>query len=454
MIGKKEIRGEIVGYGKIGKYEIFYRPGDRCSIRGPGISRSFSLPSDKELKERYQRESSSGRISGSLMTMLYHRAILENGTRSVPLGVAALGFKARSVGDDEINNAINEFWPGESEKLRSISEFKRMYSRVYNSAHKSHGGLRKVMEGVCPGLYRKAHRANNLSGDLDREALKEELLNRFYRGKPVNKTYLVHSQNEEEKNLARKIIVLSRVYGGILGRIGFTETIMRLTKLRREDIDMKGANSKRNATILEHLTEFLLGWAPLLGVDVSDFVDGSNISDLRRGKLERSFTYDDEKRGEADLRIGNRAIEVKGGFVQFSDSHELLLRYAPGLNSWIDGEKMDSSLLIFHQEEWMYKKILEDLKNAGVDVLGYGQFHDSLKKVIKGIEREYPQETREMKPRIADLDYLIRLHEELSFSPCNLMRANSVHRREWTLGVISGLNSLAREIKTRSKNVT
>jgi hypothetical protein len=59
-----------------------------------------------------------------------------------------------------------------------------------------------------------------------------------------------------------------------------------------------------------------------------------------------------------------------------------------------------------------------------------------------------------MKPRIADLDYLIRLHEELSFSPCNLMRANSVHRREWTLGVISGLNSLAREIKTRSKNVT
>ena len=443
-----------------GEYEIKFHPGGGFSVYGDGIRRrGYYVPSDSRIKERYEKEGETG----GLRTLLQYRAIPHYGKKSLIKGREAVGLPPKIidvVSRDEIIKAIKEFWPeedverylsGEDVELKRIVDFEGKHRRQYHAAHraKSHkegGSFMGIMEDVYPELYGKLNRIIK-ADDINKEELGSILLSRFYSGLHLSRTALLTSGDRKEKRLLRQIEALAD--SGLFRKAGnYTKIVMKLTGLRKDDI-IDSRIGKDNARLTEELTEMFFEWAFLAELELSDFIKKGEV--YSSGEMVK-FSYN-KKEGRADLRIGNQAVEVKTGMGNFDSPRalDLIEKYATGKKLWYNEEPLDASLVIFHQRKELYEEMFLSIKNAGINIMSYEQFHSCLAELISLIKGDYKHEINEIEPRIHNLDYLVELHEEISLRPGVLMRKGNLDRREWSHKLLQSLAEKARQLQHNDK---
>lgn len=235
----------------------------------------------------------------------------------------------------------------------------------------------------------------------------------------------------------------------------------KLTGLSEQDIQMTGADTKRNSVLAENLAMFLFNWAPIVGVDTG--IRGIPT----RAKSQVEFFYgegpvsdddfDARKIGYADLRIQDntppigvdRPIEVKsyiGGFPKDA-FRKLLEKYASEDGEWATGEPMPTCLTIFHQPESTYAQYISEIEQEGIEIMSHSKFYSLLEQVVQKIKKD-PRITADLPstaPR-ANLETVLSLSREIAGSYLLLRHTNS-HRRKWSLDMLHTLNQRASEIR-------
>lgn len=470
---------------KRGQYEIKMHPGGGCTIYGPGIRKQgYYLQSDEKLREKCQQVLDEGRpgFPRTLKNRLSYRGILECGRRSTTAGKQALGIngpyvdtkrgKVRSgieVSDEEIKNAIRTFWNpdkieafqrGEDVELGNITGFIEKYRREYNSAQtgdrRKKGGFRVIFESVYPGLYEQVV-SRVTSSAINLEALGEKLRLRFCQGLPLDQVYLRYSLDPEERILYNQILTLTKnppeKDEGLFGKRKrkqrtFTEVVAWLSGLNEQDIRLVRGSRNFLGGLTEELIHFFFRWASLLNLNLGEHTPSGEI---HREGLERQFEFDG-KTCQADLRVQHGALEVKSGLgaLQGKELDAMLQRYTPQVNLWLTGEPIDPSTVVFHARQSFYVRSIQPIKDSGMRVIEYEWFHKKLRQLVEKIKSKYLSDIQEVRPRIANLDYLILLSEELILKPNMILRPCSVDRRKWSLNILKNLAKKAQELQNGS----
>ncbi len=349
---------------KIGEYEIQRHPGG-ITITGPILNKNgIYIPNDEKLKRIFERERKKGKISHHTSLKISWRGFIETGELSLTSGKKVLGIErisAPSVTLEEIEESIRDFWPEGEENPRKVVEYMRQYPREHHAASRSfkesQGGLEGIMNRVKgDGFYdyvRKNGRreSNKINEDYIIERLEEKL----EQGEPINKSHLISKRDKASVDLYRDLDNLSKRDG-----ISFTKLLKKLLKIESSEISLAEyvIKYKRNSNLSEKITEFLIRWGGIAGLDMSEyFSDGKLFSE---GKEILSFRFNGSQRGISDLRKGNQAIEVKGGTSRYHDyrCEHLLERYKPDGKKWFDGEPIESSIVVFNQSPYACCKIL------------------------------------------------------------------------------------------------
>lgn len=451
-----------------GEYRVVTKPNGRRTVYCPK-GNCLSLPPDQEIIARYKREKENGKLTGTTRQYIYRSGILTCGSPSTAEGAKRLGISMRKVTFAEIEKAIKTFWPegfykkaikGEIEigpEFR-IGEFRRRHERSYISAGRSFGGFRKVLEKVYPKLYAIVHPAENLYEDLNREDIKQRLLERFYSGKPINKRALKDSTEETDKNLFRKvIIILSRenTEEGLLPRRSnkksWAKTVAKLTGLEPSDIIAEENSFMKTFNVAERLTEFLFSWAPLFGETFNKIVQTPETVFWKKEK-ERKFLYSENKEGISDLRIGNIAGEVKTGSSHYQFLESFLEKYSPGKNKWADGEEIKSSFFAFYSDA-VDKRVITELEKAGIYVFLQQDLQNLLEKTILKMQEEYGEQISQLYPRIHNLESIIKIHDEICFRPKMISHKFNKRKRKYILKVLNELINLADKIRSEKNEL-
>ena len=454
-----------------GRYQIRMRPNGGLLIN-PGRRNEHFVPPKPHLREKYSRQISEiGHMNEGLKSQIAAWGILSCGKRNITEGLRILGlplpsmktkaghFARGKVPLDEITSTIKQFWKeedvcrfmaGENVKLPRINDFAKQHPRVSHSMHRGYGDFEAVLDSVYPGLYDRIFHVlpdgkNKVrSHKLDAEKIRAELMERFYRGDSISKSGLLHSKNPEDRQLYREVMALfstNHLFG--CRKRSYTRAVAKLTGLRRGDIRLTRLH--HFGKMAEKLTHLVLEWAPLAEVDVSEyFFDGKVYSN--GGKT--TFLYQDRE-CIADLRIDNQAVEVKSGLTDFCDGapKEFIDRYAPGGNSWLTGEPFSRSTAVFHQPPVLYEQYRTLLEDEGISVVGYDVFHQWLATIVDCMNFDYSRELSDSNPRLANPEYLTRLHEEISFKPHLLNRPGNNARKEWTISLLESLIIQGAELK-------
>ena len=459
----------MTGFTKKGKYEFRKTEKGGLIVINPNGRRQY-LPPPEHLRGRYLANADN--LNKGIETQISYWGVPACGKRNFAEGLAAIGISPTRktkrgqviigrVQPEEIVSAIKDFWPqsevkkflaGEEVVLPRIVDFSIKYQREYHSAHRTKGGFEPVLEQVYPGLYEKLYGrnprgANRIrAGKIDSETIRKELIRRFYHGKPISKSGLLHSEDPRDRKLFGEVMALSRnkhLFGSRTK--GYTKTVEKLTGLKRNDIGIPTRYSNYFGRFGEKLTHFLIEWARLTDVDLSEYFSDGPIY-TNGGKTKFLFDGSD---CIADLRIGNQPVEVKTGLTDFCEGHpeEFIRRYKPGENCWLTGEPLESSVVICHQPPKLYEKHRPSFEQAGICVVGYEVFHGLLAEVVARMKTEYAQQLKELQPRMFSAFYLVRLHEELSLAPTFLARPGNRQRRDWSYSVLESLIDKAQELK-------
>lgn len=379
---------------------------------------------------------------------------------SLTLGKRMLGIQDKKprVSYDEIRQKVEQYWPrdlvkrfmaGEDVILRHISGregFEKAHRRQYRSAQRtfsSLGGIKYFMDEIYPGLYKKLTRRTSPK-DIDTKALGTLLRTRFYAGLPISRGILEYSEDPKEKALCNTIRQLGRTR---ISSQGFTETISRVSGLKKYDVEVNSSGYHASARLAEKLAALVFAYTPLLRIDTP-----LKPGELHLSQQEMEILQGEEKR-RADLRVGNQAIEVKTLIHLFEKRwvEKIIETYPPGLNNWTSGEPLESSLLIFNARASLYKRFTPQIEQAGIQVMGYSEFHSLLEAVLKGIKTKFPDAVREVRPRIHTLDYIAELHEEIALHPHLITRPGNSHRLKWSSEVVTSLINKAGEIENAQR---
>lgn len=482
------------GYTKdrevFGRYEVKKHPGGGFTVfdmqsTSKRIRREgLYIPSDEKIVEKYKTYRANGQrtLSSTLFGFIRMRAIPVIGKPSAAEGRKLLGLPEREREDlvtrEEILEAIKSYWSeSEVEKYMAgkpvspeyqnrftvgegIKGFSKKFRRQFDAAHYKFGngrgkekkdktGIEILMEEVSPGLYQGITLRRHYYHMVDREKLREELLDRFSQGLPINHNYLRHSDNLDEQRLWREVMLLDK-NEGIVPQ-GFTKKVMDLTGLSKKDIIVQREAFMRNGLIAEELTSLVLEWAPILRVEIPGFpleFDEPILSDQEN----RTFVCQNGKYEEviADRRVVNKAIEVKQGNYRFlnKDLDYFLNRYTPGKNKWVSGEVMGGSLVVFNQRKDFYSQVTPELEEAGIVVLGYEGVSSCLEQVIDGIKAKFSVDCRAVRPRVEDLHSLLGLHTEISLNPHTVLSPIAT-KYQYALDLLRALSGLGQEVKLR-----
>jgi len=471
---------------KKGKYEVNEHSHGGFTVHGKWMRpKGYYVPPDDQLKKKYRQQlKEHGRIQQGLTTQLSYRGVLAIGKRSVPEGRKALGLNSKMetkegtfnrgpVSREEIMNAIRSFWPkkeveralqGEKVRLPNIEDFSEMHQRQYHSAHRNpvHRGFRKIIEAVYPGLYAKI-RGEEFSVDpetVDEDQVRRTLLERHERGLPISKTQLRNSQDPLDRLLAREVMALDKRQHPLFSNQSSNRSkkgkkrrkqydthasiVHSLTGLEKRDIELHGAARKTMGTITEELTHVFFKWARVVGMELPSFV--------RKGKVHRNGSetrfYYGANDGIADLRIGNQPVECKAGVSGITSDvmNNLINKYTPSGSGWSTGEPFRDSMAIFHTRPEFYKKYLDVLELARINVVHYREFHGWLRELVKVMKANYQDEIKSMQPRVHNLDHLVKLHEEISLGPHVIMRTGNRERREWSKIILKALAEKADDL--------
>lgn len=367
-----------------------------------------------------------------------------------------------------LTDEIRRLWPeehvrgflaGRSVSLPSIGALRRskFYQAFFN---KTRGGLKQFLQGMgepySDGLYFAVHRGGTyFYEDIDEDELGRSLFSRFLEGKCVSWGALSCSTFDEERDLAGQIAAVARHYR--VSDVSAACLLIRKNQDRfwkgkdiRKEVEISRTASKQNSILGERFVEFLLSWGYLTGT-LSKFME-------RTGLCEEDFVFNTSRGGsarfryngdqyEADLRIGNRAIEVKTFHRIFGsrDTKRLLLRYDQRRNApkWEDGEQLEfPSVVFFNSVSDCYSKSRREIEDHGLVVITFEETQELLKKVLTTMQKDFSDSFYQTCPRVYTPDNLATTFEEVSTHPYLILRSCYENQR---LLVISQLESLIKQ---------
>ncbi|MEK6893645.1 MAG: ribonuclease H-like domain-containing protein [Nanoarchaeota archaeon] len=352
---------------------------------------------------------------------------------------------------------IKKLQRGEPARLPSIREF--VCTRVGNAAVRRES-LRTAIERVYspvkyPNLYFKLSRKiKGLSGISESE-LRDELLLNFYKGRTVNPDLLVRSLCSQERRMFAKIRALtmaSRKNTLLLKLKNPGDIVENLTGIAKPDIFVYQHQMHDFSSIAEYLTRVIFRCAHLIDLKVS-YLDGSRI--LRDTWPELEFSYTDRKgvmhNGRADLRNGNRLIEVKAKMPGYRQKTEAVAEVEAkckvgGINFWESWDPIRRSLVVLHQDPAYSNDFAKSLRKDGILVMEYPKIRKYLEKIIPVVKERYGPLLESLRPGF-HLEDLLQLEEELCLSPFRLLRGGMDARREWTLDLLKAIDVKVKEIQ-------
>jgi hypothetical protein len=223
---------------------------------------------------------------------------------------------------------------------------------------------------------------------------------------------------------------------------GYTEIVHALTGMSVQDIRLDTGANTHCGKLTESFTKFLFYWSSLLDLETWNIENTKWISSKR---ADMALLHGD-KRYEADLRIGNKPIEVKTGIARFSENRrtDLIEKYG-NHGVWETGEDLEKGAVIFHARPTLYEHFLPEIREAGLQAIPYEDFHNHLGFLIEEMKTKAPM-YRDVRP-ITSLDYLLDLHEEVSLHPFLLVRTENNARRHWGMHILSALIGRAQELR-------
>lgn len=454
--------------------------------RGDQLDRKvgFYVPSEEQLGERYRRDMEKGRLSSTTTTFLSYMGLIHFGIRSVPLGREAInvgeatiktrnGCIRKRVSRQEELEAIHAFILQEDVKRymqgtpipsgKRMVDFREQFPRVVAHLYTHHDGLRGYLEKLpeYKGFYKVWHRANTLFEDINPGELGKVLLLAASRGQPLSASSLKYSPVPEERRIGWQVRNLLR-HSRTKAQQRFKEVltdpdkaseqaqlpeqhkarkkknkpktqaklISWLTGLKVRDIEISRTSKRRVATLGERLVEFYLRQAFARGIET--FVQPGEIY---RGEGMLKFACNG-KGCYADLRVGNHAIEVKGGLGRFyPTARNFFERYSEG-NCWQSGEPIEGNTVVFVARPEFYTRAVPKIERAGINIVRNEEFHQALESLVSQLKKEgFPKTS----PRLHDPDYLVRLHEEICLAPHFLLRPGNSVLTDWARQMVQGL---------------
>lgn len=436
---------------KRGKYEIHPLEDGGHRIYGPGKPKGGKkVPPEHEILRMYHSDMKHGRLSGSTRAWFKELGVIHLGRMDNPALRRHLGLNETWISRDQIESAIKEFWPDEDIRiaqayqgsLYGIEEFRKQNPKLYNATNGNRFRNFKAVVKSMEEPYASAY--TFMSGKVDhkeinRTTLGNTLLDWFYQGRSICPAALSSNQKDsQEYRVFREINCLSnhsvkRTPSGI---------IADLTSLDQRDISMSRKESKRSSVVAENLISFMLHWAPILEVPING-IEG----DLETAPDRNEFVYNGGKQAFSDLRVGNKALEVKSYFGPFAGQRleDFLARYSDtSFNLWASGEPLETTYAFFLQPDSTYELAKKHIDEAGIDLMDQATIRSNLEAVVTGLEAR-PDLTAGLNP-VPNLPYLLRLHQELQES-CFVMRSSNHMRHDWTNRMLNGLVGRAREIR-------
>ncbi len=437
-----------------GEYEIHPLLDGGYRIYGPGKPTGGKrVPPEPEILRMYHSDMKQGRLSGATRAWFKELGVIHLGRIDNPALRRHLGLNETWTSREQIESAIKEFWPEEDIRiaqayqgtLYGVQAFRREHPKEYTAATgKRFGSFRRFIKSM-PGPYASAYTfiADKVDHrEIDRRVLGDRLLDWFYQGRSICPTALRSApKDSEEYRVYREIQCLSnhsvsRMPGGI---------IADLAGLDEKDVTLSRAESKRSSVVAENLISFMLHWAPILGIKING-IDGDLETSLERNE----FSYNGGRKAFSDLRVGNSPIEVKSYFGSFKGSRlqDFLDRYSDtSFNLWASEDPLEKTYAFFLQPDWTYEPAREQIREAGIELMDQSTVRRNLEAVITRLESR-PDLTAGLNP-VPNLDYLLRLHQELQES-CFVMRSSNHMRHDWTNRMLNGLVGRAKQINEGS----
>lgn len=420
-------------------------------------NKGLYVPNDDRLRKRYREQKKKhGELREAFGTLIAARGVLECGKFSRPEGRKALGLPPGYVitTEEEALLAVRDYWMPRGKGHgyiptknvdKGVFSFGSEHPRIYKYIHRHLGGFKEAMEKWYPYFYNHISHSRRIKyiEIRTKEKLAQELINRFNTGLCISPTYLLFSPDKEERKLFYRVLDFAR--GDLFDkRETYTETVSRLTGLPAEDIKISEGANKKCSELIESLTEFLFYWSSLLGIDAWGF----NLDKIHHTKYAARFKHKDNgKMYEADLRIGNSAMEVKAGVGKFSNERKSIKeKYGKDGCVWETGEDVEKGAFIFHAKPSYYRHFAHQIKEMGWPLITYKDFHEHLRRLIKVMKEKHSM-YKGIRPEIR-LDSIIDLHEEISLHPFLLLRNGNRERRAWIHHALEALIEKAQELRS------
>ena len=453
---KRAKRGEqkpdSKGRVRVGKYRVKYHEDGHATVYGRGVvGGRKTLPSPNHLRERVELEMRNyEHISRTTYDHLRDWGYLNKGDqrRAVDAGIRAIGIgkeKVRTPADfiqlrclRGAERAVRSCWTAEAvEKfmrdpitypLPGIQEFRKKNNKEYKYI-KSHGGMFPFMEKIRPGLYRKLlNRSNDDAIDLDK--LGEELRAAMNSGIPVCSSYFEHTPYAHEKRWFNHVWHAVRHNDNFRDRLmkgkdekynpTFNDAVAYLTKTPESEVRAASRGVKACGKLAERFVESYLVWAAVSGHDPLN-LDLPPASDIKFGYDQTRFTFNKNRKGWADGRIGDFAIEVKTGMrpVDATYRDELIDKHCDQ-SKWEDGRNIAGATFFLHQEPRFYREASVELYANGFEIIGFKQFHRAYSSLLDYISThpDYRQTVELLSPQIntnALKEAHLNLHREERF---------------------------------------
>jgi len=439
---------------KCGKYYVRHYENGGFFLYKTGWKRGIDVPSDERLVQRYNEQLRQGRIKESLKGQIAARAVLACGYLSRDVGREILNLpKGNNHGSKkEAKKAVHDYWrPRRSESGffrptrntdKRVTDFMQGHNRAYKYMARNMGGFKKAIDSWYQGCYREVSlRRTQESPYLSENEIINIFIDRFNSGLAVSACSLKHSVDPQERELYRRVLDLAEkdIFGK---KRAYTEIAHSVTGIPLHSIILNKGAHKNCAELTENFTEFLFYWSSLLGLETWNF-DNTQWTEHKGNAI--NLLHGD-KRYMADLRIGNKAIEVKTGIARFSENRrdEIIEKYG-NRGVWETGGEVEKGAVIFHARPSLYSHFLPAVKQAGLQAISYEDFHSHLTALIEQMKTKSPM-YRDVRP-ITSLDYLLDLHEEVSLHPFLLVRTENNARRQWGTHILRALIERAQELR-------
>jgi hypothetical protein len=464
----KDLRAYCEKHGvKHGKYYVRNYESGGFFLYKPGWKRGLDVPSDERLVQRYNEQMQQGQIKESLKGQIAARAVPVCGHLSRDIGREVLGLPPINHGygsKKDAKKAVHDYWrprksgsgffrPTRNQDKR-VSDFMDANTHLseYKYIVRHLGSFKEAVDSWYPGLYRDISlRRTQENSSLSKAEMKQVLIERFNAGLTISASPLLHSQNPQERELYRRVLDLAEttLFGKKLKQ-PYTQIVNKLTGIPMNDIKLDNGANTHCGKLTEYLTSFLFYWSSLLDLETWN-IDSHQWISTKRADLTlfpEGRKIEGEQDYEADLRVGNLPIEVKTGVARFSENRrdDIIKKYG-NHGIWATGEPIEKGAVIFHAQPELCDHFLPDIKKASLRVISYNDFHNNLQALIAQMKTK-PTMYRDVRP-IANLDYLLDLHEEVSMHPFLLVRSANNFRREWYQEILHALISRAQELRDK-----